>query len=378
MKTTSKSLEDVPAYRSFIKARDRAIERILNRSIVQANDLLRNTLSQVVSLALSQFENLKKAPNQATEIARLNASFSDYFEALAQQIAVVQSKALQLAQYLAAVGEAEALGRVLNAPKKYPSRPKLPTRNASGEPILGRTRVGLAKIQRDIIDAIQASIWLEEDAEEMRRRLARALPKRRVVKRPKRILKPFREAAEDNILSFLQQNDAAPQIKNKRMIFAQGVLDMDVWREIVDAVTEEYIASYRGPEHVLGAAKIGTDEETRYAWQLEQEQAHDLVDRVRAGQDATARENGITEFVWIAIIDDKTDDCCRARDGLLTKEIEDKLSSGEIDGECDAIAPPAHFNCRCRLAPVLDAKDLEVPESKLPEFEEWLTEIRNS
>ena len=89
-----------------------------------------------------------------------------------------------------------------------------------------------------------------------------------------------------------------------------------------------------------------------------------------------AQENGITDFVWIAVVDDKTDLCCLWRDGLLTSEIQAKLSEhADDDAGCDlggdGLVPPLHFNCRCSIAPATDAVPKK-PDVDYQSFDQWL------
>lgn len=78
-----------------------------------------------------------------------------------------------------------------------------------------------------------------------------------------------------------------------------------------------------------------------------------------------AKEMGIKDFVWIAILDDRTDECCWERSGKLTSEIEEMLASGKLDRDlCEAITPPAHPNCRCSLGPVSNIDPVEGPDWK--------------
>ncbi len=132
----------------------------------------------------------------------------------------------------------------------------------------------------------------------------------------------------------------------------------------------------RGPNDTTLFYDIGdTDPElasTRYTWEVEQEITEDFVKSVRDGTIDSAKEAGIEDFMWIAVLDSHTDECCKVRDGLSSSEIEKKIADGTIDGEeCDAIVAPAHFNCRCDVAPMTN--DLpETEASGLPDFNEWL------
>jgi hypothetical protein len=76
-------------------------------------------------------------------------------------------------------------------------------------------------------------------------------------------------------------------------------------------------------------------------------------------------------MMWIAIIDDKTDDCCLKRDGLTSTQIEEKLRGEWEKDECQAKVTPAHFNCRCRMAPVSDDLPDQAP-ADFGGFDEWL------
>jgi hypothetical protein len=112
-----------------------------------------------------------------------------------------------------------------------------------------------------------------------------------------------------------------------------------------------------------------------YGWELEQQLTHDFVKSVRDGQIDAANVNGINEFIWIAIIDQRTCElCCEWRSGLTTSEIEKTLADNpELKEHCDVVVPPAHFNCRCGIAPVaidLETTDIQTTDAK--EFDDWL------
>lgn len=375
-------LNDLARYRSFIEARDRAIEALYHRMMDEANDLLRGALETVVLAMIGQYETALRDPNPANAIRQMHQFIDATFSRLAQTIAELESRMMGQVALLAAVGETEALGRATGKVTRLEyKKPKI-TVNQEGEPLAGRARVGLHKIETKLLGAFQTSIWLTETLEEFKARLGKALPAKKRYKRPPRILKPLKEADgfdyEDDLISL------SGQAMRGGVRMSQAIMNDEEWQTLVSHVLEKYIPSYRGPEAILyPGERVSIDvlkktfetETERYVWEFEQEVANELVRQTVNGSNEAARQNGITTFVWIAIVDDRTDECCLWRDGLTVEEIAEALQNEHEDDECQAFAPPAHFKCRCRLAPVLDEADLERPPDNLPEFEEWLTTI---
>jgi hypothetical protein len=158
--------------------------------------------------------------------------------------------------------------------------------------------------------------------------------------------------------------------------FSTGVIDPATWSDVIDDYFEQEIPGPRGPYDKMVFFNVGDAGDVefteRYEWELEQEMTQDFVEQVRSGQVDAANENGIEDFMWIAVIDRDTDECCSDRDGLSSGEIEAQLSSGELDpDECDATVPPGHFNCRCAPAPISN----DLPEESPPDFgsfNDWL------
>jgi hypothetical protein len=136
--------------------------------------------------------------------------------------------------------------------------------------------------------------------------------------------------------------------------------------------TDEYIPETRAPEFVYDVKQDSGEYEEWYGWEIEQEITNDFVTSVREGQETAAKENGVTDFVWIALLDSVTDDCCRWRHAKTSQEIIDELKDKHADDECKAVVPPAHFNCRCDLAPMVDMPDEPPPD--FGEFDKWLDE----
>lgn len=232
----------------------------------------------------------------------------------------------------------------------------------------------LKKLKRNIITAIDQSALLDDDMNTTLWRVWKTFPKRRSVG-TKETLKRVRsrEAVGDDSVVF---NFG----KGKRSWGWQ--IDPTTWSKIVDDYTEQYLPQDRSPASVFDITDPYTDkpvedipsEDAIYGWEIERDVTHDFVQEVRDGQIDAAKENGIDEFVWIAIIDEKTcDNCCAWRNGLLTSEIEQRLTDEpDLADYCDATVPPAHFNCRCSLAPA--SKDLELVDEtqNIKDFDEWL------
>jgi hypothetical protein len=159
-------------------------------------------------------------------------------------------------------------------------------------------------------------------------------------------------------------------------------IDENAWADMVDAYKDEYIPKWRAPEYIVDIpvtdpTMTATGEEVWYAWEFERDLTNEFVKSVRDGQVDGANQAGITDFVWVAIIDSATDACCRWRDGLLISEIEKQLDEHKDDDEeCDldddGLTPPLHFSCRCTLAPATDNIP-DKPNADTKDFEEWLS-----
>ena len=257
---------------------------------------------------------------------------------------------------LSVTGEAEAICQARDkSGNVHVSRDdtiEIAVSNADGENIGARIQYAFSKLTRRLLDAVQLSRLQRDSVAGMLERLDRAIPKGSFVKRMPKTLKSIKEA--DRVL----------KLAEGKVDLSVGFIDDDAWREMVDYYLTEYVPTYqfRGPT---------PDSDYFYKdFELEQDLTHEFVSAVRSGQNEAAKQNGIVDFQWIAVIDDRTcDDCCGAYgcgdfDGKSTSQVE-KMTGGAT------VVPPAHYNCRCTIAPLLDTMPDE-PESNAKEFDEWL------
>jgi SPP1 gp7 family putative phage head morphogenesis protein len=319
-------------------------------------------------LAASRYPRLKLhgiySP-QGREISKgIEAELSRTLHMAALQI-TEQIKRLRRGSYLLTYSsEAEAIGQATGKSTKYTlgkdriqmvqARPSF-----SGGSIDDRVQMVMNRLLRKVMNVIELSAINEDEIDVMAERLERALPKVKAV------------PTEQRNLSLGKKLQEADRDRGPDMSF--GLIDDETWEEWVDDYKAEYVPSWRGPENAYDVrTPSGADTRTEiYAWEMEQEITQDFVYQVRQGQIEAAKENGIQDYVWIAIVDNRTDDCCLWRDGLTTKEIEKILKTERSDDDCQAIVPPAHFNCRCVLAPMVEEMP-ERPESNIKDFEDWL------
>lgn len=366
------------SYRKFRNEADRGLEVLLNRSKQELNDNLRGIFTRAAQIAVSHYsmiakEDLISYKSRAT-IDRIDDQLTHLFYSSVSQLQNVFIRMSTQVYMLSLAAEAEAIGRALVKPVKYQVKSEKAYEqalwNQEGTLIADRILLSFNKIRRKLMGAIELSVIQEDSTREMLIRFLKALPSQRVVKRPKRVLKNIKEA---------DREDNDDDISLPKTSFSVGVLDQAEWASILDSYRKEYVPEWRSPEFILNVAdELGLDEEAladqgllTYAIDLEQEMVDKFVRDTRAGQTDAAKQEGISDFMWIAVIDDKTDECCAWRDGLTSREIEARLSGDKKDDECKTIVPPAHFNCRCRMAPVL--KDMpELEPSNMQEFEDWL------
>jgi hypothetical protein len=358
------------AYVNFRNDVDRALEVLLNKAQAEMTDMLRHAFTRVVEIVAFRYTMLG-ADNLMSAKARHSLTMIDQeidrlFQPFAHRVLQIMTKLKAQSYTLSLVGETEAIGRAMNQlmqfDVKHGQALQAAMKGRDGENPASRVQLAFDRIRRKVLDAVEMSMIQGEDTQATLERVLKALPKKRLIKKPKRQLKPIP----------LQEAD-----KPEKISLSQGFVSDEEWAQIVDDYMTEYVPTGRGPEDVfdLPDPEGGPDLEERYGWKLEQEMTDGFVREVRHGQESAvaelAQKLGITDFVWIALVDDKTDECCTWRDGLTSKEIEAKLRGEHKDDECRVMVPPAHFNCRCTMAPML--KDMpEMEPSNAQDFEDWL------
>ena len=375
MKRKAVSANQSPRYRAFIHNRDLMLEALHIKAHQKINDVLRGTFTNLIERIVFRYtmappSSMLADPTSFTSL--VDKDIIAEFSLAARDVAVILAELKIHAYTVALVGEAEAIGRAEDKPTLYHVDRKEIEEDAlydfEGKPITTRIDFAFDKLRRKILNAVQLSRINEDSTKDMIERVKRALPPSRAVRRPARILKTLKEArvsVNGQEMTILQLGAKGDDTVN----LAQGFMDEELWDQLLEEYLTDYVPQYREPKMIFDV-EVGGDTEEWYGWEIEQYVTHDFVDRVRRGQDEAAKQNGITDFMWISVIDDKTDECCAWRDGLTSAQIEAKLPQHK-DDECDAIVPPAHFNCRCTVAPMLDTMTDE-PTVNVTEFEEWL------
>ena len=345
-KSTLKPLTISKPYVKFNKSRNIALEKLLHVHLTAIDKIIGKTKSKI----MAQIEQGNIA--QVFRVYGTGLIQSELHLAAFQITEIV--KRLRAETYLLAhTSEAEAIGRALG--KVMKSNPKVKAHKDKptydGGDLLKRMNLSFNRLGRKIQDALQLSYLLNQDPKE---RVERAFPPTRdVSSTPALHKRKMKEAArgpqdypteDENDLGFDDSEDT---------MMSTGVADQSMWDDIVTDYTSDQLPSdifARGPQDktlfydVDELGQYGVTE--RYTWEVEQEITEDFVRSVRSGEQDAANENGITDFMWIAVEDGKTDECCSERDGKSSSQIEDDLSNGKLNADdSDAIVAPAHFNC---------------------------------
>ena len=344
-------------YRDFITERNKALEYILFHYQGLVDREVDKCRIRVEQIALHLYTISKNSP-----IDWNHALAGPFNLAIKSSVALIQR--MRATVYaLSFVGEAEGIGRALGK-KADASLRKHNLHKVTGKPspsggdLERRITLGFRRIQRDVIDTLESSVLTEQNAQYILDDIGFAFPKTRAVRPPgikKLVTKQIKEARKPS---------------DKKTGLISGFIDDDVWDQVVQDYLDAEIPT-RGPEDQVTIVSPGKGEEERYTWEVEQEITQDFLNQVRDGQIDAAKQNGIEEFMWISIIDKKTDECCDWRHGLTSSEIESALNDEHSDDDCDAVVPPAHFNCRCNLAPVTSEVMDEEP-LELGDFDSWL------
>lgn|GEM_PF-2666702 len=369
MKKKLHRMDDVPAYRKWVKARDKALEELHTKSQLETSDELRRLLGQILLMSSAYYHQSKTTMHilgSHRPIDHLDQSIKIEFQRSTTRLFQILTKLKVNSFVLAKSSQAEIIAQLLR--RKIEARlskadvQKVILRDSlAGGPALHRLELYMDRLRRKILNAVQLSSLHAADAEEFLYDVIRSFPKRRVVKQPRRILKPKLMEADQSIGS-----GASVSIDN---------IDEDSWQSMLDDYLSDPTMQYRQPEYVVNlditdptVQKDG--EQVWYAWEFEQDMMNEFVQSVRDGEIDAANDNGITDFVVIAIIDDNTcEGCCGEYgcvdfDGLLVSEVE-SMTDGQYS------SAPYHFRCRCTCAPAT-SEIPEKPDDGGIEFDDWL------
>lgn len=386
------SLLSSPKYKRWVSERDRALEELHQRAQLRQTDEMRRALSDALIAAKAAYYELKDH-TRPHAIDSLEHSMKSILRGAGDRLFVIYTDLRRQAYVLAKTSEVEILHQH-NAKKGIVSKLHAGElakhqggESFAGGPMYQRIQMYMDRLGRKIVSTIQTSALNAPDMESFLQDVMSAFPTRKAYKRPPRSLKPLQESDRRTISSGVpdwQQTYEDARAEGATAAEATMLLDQEgqaAWDDMVQAYKNEYIPEWRAPEYVVNIPitdptiqQDGT--EVWYAWEFERDMTNEFVNAVREGQIQGAKDAGITDFVWIAVIDSVTDACCRWRDGLLVSEIKDRLPQHEDeDDSCnlenDGLTPPLHFNCRCTLAPATDNIP-DKPDDGAAEFNEWL------
>jgi hypothetical protein len=366
------SYANSPAYKKWVLARDKALEQLHLNAQLRQTDEMRRGLTDVLLAAKAHYHDLKNL-HQAHSVDRLEQIIKDLLRRTGDQLFLIH-KMMKIRSYILAKSSETEIIAQLNPRKRIENKidfSELLNKHAeesfAGGSMYHRIQMYMDRLARKIVNQAQSSALNAPDEAAFLFDVLQSFPQRKVYKRPPRILKP----------KLMTEADKTPKVD-----IAIDILSENEWRDMVDDYLEEYIPKWRAPEYVIDipvtdpTIQATTGEEVWYTWEFERDMTQEFVQAVRDGQIQSANDAGITDFVWIAILDSVTDSCCRWRDGLLISEIESQLSQHEDeDDECrlenDGLVPPIHFNCRCTIAPVTENIP-DKPDDSSKDFESWL------
>lgn len=353
------TLHQSPRYLGFIAERDRALEKIHQNTQIDLSRILFEGFDQIekhVAKLVTENPVNVYAMNQLTGSLEgfVASTFGALYPKLLKQILRMRRAVFTLTY----ASEIEAIGRATQKKLGQPEFSKKLGQAIASQTILNqklenRIWLSLMKLKGRITDAFSLALVQELTPREILLKVKDSLPEIESYKVPRRELKPFREADTP---------------RGKRIFQDSSFIDGDDW----DLVQQSYQNTELPPSRFDNSPEIDRDAGYyKYNWELEQDLTDDFVKQVRDGQINAANDLGIQEFVWVALIDQKTDECCLKRNGHTTSEIEDMLNQGKLDEDvCDSSSPPAHPNCRCQLSPVASTNEVQGPDWS--SFQDWL------
>jgi len=374
MKSPLRPLTKSSRYEDYMRGRDIALERLLQkylRHVGATVSVLKKKAAQIavhlVHAGVTHYD-FKKNREQ------FEKQLEPWFNIAAQETDSLLRRLRRTTYALSFAGQSEAIARSTGKAEAWHLSTSdlhgVERRPApSGGQLSIRTDFLYSRLLRKVVDAFQLSQVQasgennQETIQDVLARIDRAFPRRITDTKPRPMAR-LREAG---------RLFDKPTLNDGQGVSA-GTIDPEEWDQILeDYFTEQFPPD--SPNRTMYSRVFYTDapeDQGRYEWEVEADVTQDFVQSVRDGENDAAKMQGINDFQWISIVDSKTDDCCLWRDGLTTSEIERELESDHSGDDCDATVPPAHFNCRCRLAPMTE--DLPEPDLTpgLPSFDEWL------
>ena len=360
------------AYRSFVNARDKALDRLHASTQGRVTQALAEALQRIYDgISARHFYTLttEQMTISGDDMTKSVSQLIDFSFASAQaQMAHEIHSLRDTAMALTITSEKEALRRA-GAGKDLPMHSRARVRSDSGKSssdkmptggtVEARISLALNRLKNKILDAVQLSRVLGESTEEALKRVKATFPKLKRITTPKKLTRLVKEADRP---------------RNPDRPFDFDFISEEDWDGIIRDYLKPYQPRIRDPRMYFevtgdeGLAHMGVGEGLWAGWDIEQQITADFVDTVRKGQVVAAKEQGINDFVWITVFGPTTCESCKWRNGLTSAEIEAKLE--DRDDDFDATVPPAHASCRCQLAPMVEELG-EEPE-ELGDFDTWL------
>lgn len=370
-KLTAVPANRIPRYRTFVQARDKALELLHSRAQMRTTAALAGSL-KTISQAITHRYGM--VPPELSMTVFGNRLLNSIYQLITHEFAKVQAQAVseikalrRRSMVLTRSSETEALGRTLGKPLNYKITRQMVDAienkpAPSGGDVRSHVALALRNLKNKILHAVELAKLQKEPVSDLHARLKKIFPKLRRFKKVKQVLHPLLKEAK---------KDYEPET------FSFGMVEPDVWQDMVDDYLDAYDPDIRDPElyfDVVGPEleAVGIDEGEWMGWEIEQLMTNDFVETVRDGQNDAANEQGITDMAWITVFGPTTCEGCQWRNGLTSSEIEAKLEDEESGDDYDASVPPAHASCRCQCAPMVDDLPDEAPEG-LGDFSEWLT-----
>jgi hypothetical protein len=352
-----KKLTEIPSYRIFLNKKDQAVEELLRKAVIKLSDEYAHIIHIVRDQATVCAHRVVKEDlvGSHSAVRDMENSLKMQFHHIARRIEAIRHRLRQSSFALSYAAEMQAIHQVGIGKHPHPIG-TMDLMKKLGAPKYGdisaRTRLCLNRIIRKATDAIELGVSMGEDPGEM----------------VQRVLKTFKAPQKRKTIKALRRLTEARRFGIDTEEWPEFISEAD-WNSALADYKEEYVPQWRDPRTSMG--EITEDgEHIAYGWEVEQEATEELVANVIQAGLVAANDQKITDFIWVSVIDNVTDECCIWRDGLLLSEIESRLSEHE-DEDCDGTVPPIHFNCRCRIVAATENLP-EVPEDNAAEFDAWL------